>query len=551
MKFRIAVHVEQAAEFEQAVIDMSTPGHPTYGHHMEKNEMKEYLRPSADVSEAVLSWLESEQVPSDNIENDGDWITFIVPVAKAESMLDTHFYYFQHKETQVTRIRTLQYSLPTSLHGHIDMIQPTTRFGTFRPQRATILDTAKDLAELFFESLTEDYDTTYCNTTTTPACLRGLYDLGNFTISPSSNNLLGISGYLNQLARYADLNLFKKHFATYLTSNFSVISINNGTTDQNDAVDGSVEANLDAQYAMALGANAPTTYCSTGGLGELIPDLDQPSVADNENEPYIEQLTYLLSLPTSKLPKVLTTSYGEDEQSVPEAYTTRACNMFAQLGSRGVSVIFSSGDTGVGSSCQTNDGTNKTTFNPIWPASCPFVTSVGGTTYVEPEVAVSFSAGGFSYRFDRPSYQDAAVSTYLEKLGDQWEGLYNPSGRGFPDVAAQAANFSVYDKGELVRVSGTSCSAPTFAGVISSLNALRLQDNKTSLGFLNPWIYSKGYMGLTDIVDGGSTGCTGIDIYSGLITPYVPYASWNATAGWDPVTGYGTPVFTKLALLMP
>lgn len=66
------------------------------------------------------------------------------------------------------------------------------------------------------------------------------------------------------------------------------------------------------------------------------------------------------------------------------------------------------------------------------------------------------------------------------------------------------------------------------------------------MGFLNPWIYSVGYKGLNDIVVGGSRGCTGKDIYSGLPAPFVPYASWNATPGWDPVTGYGTPDFMKL-----
>jgi tripeptidyl-peptidase I len=35
-------------------------------------------------------------------------------------------------------------------------------------------------------------------------------------------------------------------------------------------------------------------------------------------------------------------------------------------------------------------------------------------------------------------------------------------------------------------------------------------------------------------------------MYSGLPTPIVPYASWNATSGWDPVTGLGTPDFGKL-----
>ena len=116
----------------------------------------------------------------------------------------------------------------------------------------------------------------------------------------------------------------------------------------------------------------------------------------------------------------------------------RTCSLFAQLGARGVSVIFASGDTGVGSACETNDGKNTTRFLPIFPASCPFVTTVGGTFHVQPERAASFSSGGFSDRFPRPAYQRDAVDQYLARLGSRWEGLYNPGGRGFPDVAAQA-----------------------------------------------------------------------------------------------------------------
>ena len=528
---------------------MSTPGHQTYGKHMKAHEMRDFLQPPTDVSSSILEWLEAEHVPRENIEDDGDWISFIVPIAHAESMLNTHFYYFHHKESKTTRIRTLQYSVPSALHSSIDMIQPTTKFGNFRPHRSSIVDSSSVSVPSNYSTV---YDASFCNTTVTPACLRGLYGLDNFTAQENNGNSLGISGYLWELARYSDLSLFENKFAPYATAdNFTVVSINGGTTDQYNFTGDAAEANLDAQYAMSLSYNTKTTFYSTGGVAPLIPDLDQPVLSDDENEPYLEQLMYLRSLSDDELPKVLTTSYGEDEQSVPASYTDRACNLFAQLGSRGVSVIFSSGDTGVGSSCESNDGTNRTEFNPIWPAACPFVTSVGGTTNVEPERAVSFSAGGFSNRFARPSYQEDAVSTYLEKLGSQWSGLYNASGRGFPDVAAQSENFMIYDYGELVSVDGTSCAAPTFAGVITSLNSIRLSQNKTSLGFLNPWIYSTGSSGLTDIVNGGSTGCTGIDEYSGLTSPYVPYASWNATVGWDPVSGLGTPKFTDLSELMP
>jgi tripeptidyl-peptidase I len=59
----------------------------------------------------------------------------------------------------------------------------------------------------------------------------------------------------------------------------------------------------------------------------------------------------------------------------------------------------------------------------LWSAG-PFVTTVGGTTGVCPEIAYDKSGGGFSNYFVRPSYQDKAVSSYLERLGDQYDGLF-------------------------------------------------------------------------------------------------------------------------------
>ncbi len=52
----------------------------------------------------------------------------------------------------------------------------------------------------------------------------------------------------------------------------------------------------------------------------------------------------MLKLPDDELPQTLTTSYGEDEQSVPRAYAEKICQMIGQLGARGVSILFSSGE---------------------------------------------------------------------------------------------------------------------------------------------------------------------------------------------------------------
>jgi hypothetical protein len=44
--------------------------------------------------------------------------------------------------------------------------------------------------------------------------------------------------------------------------------------------------------------------------------------------------------------------------------------------------------------------------------------------YPDPEVAASFSGGGFSDYFERPYYQETAVSDFLDELGDHYAGLY-------------------------------------------------------------------------------------------------------------------------------
>jgi tripeptidyl-peptidase-1 len=86
-------------------------------------------------------------------------------------------------------------------------------------------------------------------------------------------------------------------------------------------------------------------------------------------------------------------------------------------------------------------------------------------------------------------------------------------------------------------LSGTSASTPAFAAIIALLNGDRISNGLPVFGFLNPWIYSKGRTGLTDIVLGKGAGC-----------PQIPGSGFPAAVGWDPVTGLGTPDFKKLRL---
>ena len=243
----------------------------------------------------------------------------------------------------------------------------------------------------------------------------------------------------------------------------------------------------------------------------------------------------------------------------------------------GVTVLGSSGDDGTANARKTPVAQGGSTIpEPTveWPASDPLVTGVGGTylctdplattnqprtTYAKPgvgakcgsskynpggkfaEVAWTFSGGGFSHIFDRPTWQSTLPA------GSSFAG----STRGVPDVAFQASAAT----GALVYLSlppdgqsglscgagpcstgwydigGTSLSCPQWAGIVAIADQL----NGGRLGFINPALYRIGAdparyaADFYDVASGNTNqAADGIDGYP-------------ATQGWDAVTGLGTP----------
>ncbi|TFK49384.1 subtilisin-like protein [Heliocybe sulcata] len=509
LKLRIALVQGDMAGLEKALYDVSTPSSSLYGQHLSKQEVEEYVKPKQESVDAVNQWLSSEGISASTISPAGDWLQFSIPVSKANELFDADFSVFTHSESGKQAVRTLSYSIPQELVGHLDLVHPTITF----PNPYSHLPVVSSPAP---KNVTVDAAVpSSCARTVTPTCLQDLYGIPT-TPATESSNRLAVSGFIEQYANQADLRTFLRSYRTDISSSttFTLETIDGGSNPQS-GYDAGVEANLDIQYTVGLATGVPTSFISVG-----------EDFQDGDLEGFLDIINYLLDMDQPQ--QVLTTSYGQNENTVSRSLANNLCNAYMQLGARGTSILFASGDGGVSGS-QSSSCRN---FVPTFPSGCPYMTSVGATTGINPETAADFSSGGFSNYWGVPSYQSSAVSSYLSSIGSTNSGRFNSSGRGFPDVSAQGENVAIVVDGSREGVAGTSCSSPIFASIVSLLNDELIAAGMSPLGFLNPFLYSTGASAFNDVTSGDNPGCS--------------TNGFSATSGWDPVTGLGTPNYAKL-----
>ncbi|KAH9055682.1 peptidase S8/S53 domain-containing protein, partial [Lactarius vividus] len=218
---------------------------------------------------------------------------------------------------------------------------------------------------------------------------------------------------------------------------------------------------------------------------------------------------------------------------------------FALLGVLGVSMLFASGDEGVGGGTTRKTTAPQYTGSDTSPATYFAGTSAGGTMG-RPKATPPLSSGGFSNDFKRPVHQTDAVFGFFEQLGNQYSGLYScaryltrtdlslcsASSRGFPDVAAQAIDFVT-----IVERTQLAANLQVVAGIITLLNDYQLLKNRPLIGFLTPWLYGTANQDVNDITSGSNRGCD--------------TDGFSAVPVWGPVTGVWTPDFQRLLDMLP
>lgn len=271
---------------------------------------------------------------------------------------------------------------------------------------------------------------------------------------------------------------------------------------------------------------------------------------------------------------VISQSFGVGEETFKggTAALQNLRHAFEAAATHDVTVFASSGDGGSTNTFKEPVKNPKPIPFPSvgWPASDPLVVAVGGTylctdpvtgTGVDStdppapcqanpgvrEVGWTFSGGGFSHVFAKPSYQNTlpAGSTAIGSM------------RGVPDIAYNASATTgvyVYDtspedaSGGLACPSGDPCSAGWYVvgGTSASspqwaaLTAIGSQIAGHRLGDIHQALY--------DLADSPQYATYFYDVTTGNnTTSDIP--GYPATTGWDPVTGLGTPV--NAAALLP
>lgn len=546
---------------------------------------------------AVRDWLHSAGVSSGRIwqSQSRAWLHFNATAEDAGRLLQTKYHVWEHEDSGMSHVVCDEYSVPEDIQKHIDFVYPSVHFDIPLIRRD---DNTNDLASRdtngprigepssgwlykttqWIDKSDLSHELVDCDQQTTPACLRALYEIP-INEEVAEGNSFGVAEFSPQAYIGMDLDIFFSNYSQRVVGERPIEKMISGAIvqQQNKSCQFNCESDLDLEYAMTLVYPQKVTLYQVGDVvrgASFNNFLDAFDASYCEGDDPVSDTIYPDPSPGGykgfqtcgayEPAKVVSISYAYNEHDLLPAYERRQCNEYLKFGLMGSSFLVSSGDYGVsgianqcidpanrapGPNASYTDGTYGT-FNPSFPASCPYITAVGGTQVIEntnvvealaagqqPEqtcARFAYSGGGFSNVFELPDYQAATVKQWFADHPPAYSSdRYNSSQqtRGYPDISANGANFAFAANAEWGLAYGTSASTPVLGSILTLINQQRLKAGKSSVGFVNPTAYAHPEV-FNDVTLGSNKGC-GVE-------------GWEAVAGWDPATGLGTPNYPKM-----
>ncbi|KAF8262118.1 hypothetical protein EI94DRAFT_1705014 [Lactarius quietus] len=290
--------------------------------------------PHPDTLNLVNAWLDYNGIPSSSVSlthGSNSLKLTRVPLSQANELLGASYQIYKHVTTNETIVRTSGYALPVALHELVKTVVPTTSFDFPRTQWQKFRN-GFDGADVWPDDVVSGQPVTEPSIrevvdVTTPSFLTWVYSTWVYSTVATSKSRLGIVGYLSQFPNLQDLRLFmRKYRSEGADATFDVVPVNGGR----------FEANFDLQRAQGIAYPIRHVFYSTG-RGEL-----------GEDDWYLSFLENVIEHP-----------------NIPQ---TISLSLFAQLSTRGVSVLQGSGDDGVGpGACR--DSSGNVHFTPLFPST--------------------------------------------------------------------------------------------------------------------------------------------------------------------------------------
>ena len=312
----IAVKQTNLAELEKTLLDVSNPKSENYGKHLSNEQVHALVAPLPSHVQNVMQFLSEHGLQGHAATPNSDFIVTTAKVDIAETMLAPEGYKYQklvHKATghTVHRLRSKGYSLPRRVAESVDLVAPTTYVPTIRAAR----ETPKSKPFSAPDGLLN-----------VPQNLRALYGVGNTDIGKAAS-LQAVTGFIGQTYAESSLAAFYKYFCG-ANQSFTCGMNNNASAVEckGDACAGSggVEAMLDIEYITAMGSGIPTQFWGFSGHNPYAP----------QQEPFLKWLYTVGNTSDAAVPKLFSTSYGEDESEIPLAWSERTNVEFQKCGTR-------------------------------------------------------------------------------------------------------------------------------------------------------------------------------------------------------------------------
>lgn len=504
-----AVKQRNLEEIARRTIASGTPG-PNYGKHLTYKEIGQLVR-NDDAVTAVKDFVRSLGGYVTKTSPHGEYISARAPISVWEKVLKAEFFEYMGQTIDSRVIRSREYSMPMELSAHVEAVFNTVQMPPVRPavmRRERLEATPTTTPQLLFDSYN------------IPSDFEG--GLGSQAVYES----------LNQAMDPADLAQFQTDYNVPIDPVDVIIGghVEEGACRNPNKC---AEFSLDIQYMLAVTPNVESWTWSDESVDAFLSWAMDMVAAENA-------------------PLVTSISYGAVEPQMPTSIMKAFSTEAMKLTSRGNTIFVASGDDGV-ANFVARDNATACAYNPSFPGTVPWVTSVGATMGLETntaEIACTSSAGGlvttgggFSSFFPMPDYQKDIVAGYFANLPADEQPVpgYNAAGHAIPTIAVAGHNYEVIVGGRKEVVSGTSASSPVAAAMAAQVNAARLAAGKSPLGFLNPAIF-KFYPRFANDITEGFNNCA-----AGTSDIVCCAEGFYATKGFDPLTGVGSLDFAKFS----